>query len=75
MADEADEADRIIEAATEAAIQRARIRKDYFPGLQPTGFCAWCGDPVAHGRLHCAPVENDCEAVHLRYLRFRQGEM
>ncbi len=73
MADDADQATPIIEAATEAAIARARVSQ--FPHLKPNGFCVWCGDPVSPGRLHCTPVENDCEAVHLRYLKFRKGEL
>lgn len=75
MADEADHADDIIRAATEAAIARARTPGSQFPHLRPTGFCHWCGDPVSGDRLHCAPIENDCAAVHLRYINFRKGEL
>lgn len=71
MADIADQSDPHIEAALEAALQAAKIGP--LTHLPVTGFCAWCGDPVAHGRVHCAPVTNDCEAVHLKHINFRRG--
>lgn len=69
--DEADKADDAIEAAKEAAI--AAARKGPFHRLRPTGYCAWCGDPVGSGRLHCRPIDNDCEEVHLKHINFKRG--
>lgn len=72
MADIADQSDAHIEAAREAALRA--VKRGPFHGYTPTGFCAWCGDPVLPGRIHCRPLDNDCEAVHLKFIRFRHGE-
>lgn len=72
MADLADQADASITAATEAAVQAAR--KGPWGHVKPSGWCIWCGDPVAGGRVHCRPIDNDCEADHLQQLRFEHGD-
>lgn len=75
MADEADQAQDSIDLALSAAIARARETgiAPELQGLPVTGFCAWCGDPVQPGHRHCRPMDNDCEATHLRYIRYGRG--
>lgn len=78
MADVADMAQQNIDLGLQSAIQRARESgtPPEFRSLSITGFCAWCGDPVAPGRRHCRPLDNGCERDHLRHIRYgrrRQG--
>lgn len=71
MADDADNAAPIIEAATEAAVSAARLGP--FSHLKPNGWCRWCGEPVMVGRVHCRPIDDSCEEDHLKHLQFRGG--
>lgn len=72
MSDIADQSDGPIEAARQAAIAAAQAGP--FARYKPSGFCIWCGDPVAQGRVHCRPIDNDCEEVHLRYINFQRSQ-
>jgi hypothetical protein len=51
MSDEADRADRLIEAALQNALAAARRNR----GPEATGYCLWCEEPVAEGRRWCGP--------------------
>jgi hypothetical protein len=75
MADPADRAQDSIEHTLAAAIENARASgtPEEFRALPITGFCAWCGDPVYSGWRHCRPLDNDCEATHLRHVRYGRG--
>jgi len=72
MADEADLANDVAQEALERSIEAARTgQAGPFAHLLPSGRCAWCGEPVSPGRLHCPPAENNCAEDHLQYQRFR----
>ena len=72
MVDYADQSDHKIEAEVVDGVAKIRAgRTGIFANLRPTGFCAWCHEPVSPGRLHCAPLENSCAEDHRKYLRFR----
>jgi hypothetical protein len=63
MSDEADRADRLIEAALQDALAHARIRpRDAGPF---TSFCYWCGMRVRSPRRWCsAECRDDWERHH-----------
>lgn len=72
MPDPADQSDHKIEAQIEDGIRAAREgRTGPFKNMRPTGFCHWCGDPIAADRLHCPPVEDSCAEDHEKYIKFR----
>lgn len=74
MADPADMADAAVNDHLEGALHNARNRRSsVFHGFSPNRVCHWCRDPVSGDRLHCPPVENDCEAMHEKFIRFNRG--
>ncbi len=55
MSDDADRADKAIEDAVSDGIREARRAH----GMQPTGFCIYCGEAVKTNYLFCS---SDCSA-------------
>lgn len=51
VSDDADRADRLIEAALQNALAAARRNR----GPEATGYCLWCEEPVEEGRRWCGP--------------------
>jgi len=71
MADEADQADDLIQAEVEAGVKAAvEGRTGPFAHLRPRGYCYWCLEPIPPGRTHCAPSVDSCHEDHMKKLRF-----
>jgi hypothetical protein len=61
MSDEADRADRLIDAALQEALSAARRNS----GPESTGYCLWCEEPLAMGRRWCsAECREEWERYH-----------
>ena len=61
MSDDADRADRLIEAALQDALAAVRRNR----GPEATGYCLWCEEPLAEGRRWCsAECRDDWDRHH-----------
>lgn len=70
MTDISDQATIIEEQERESCLRKAREQRN---GLQPTGFCYYCTEPVAEDRRFCDSDCRDQWEIHVNAMR-RSGQ-